>query len=40
MHIKFVHKTFSFRKQLSTIKREEIRTAVFCTEVFVMSKNI
>ena len=36
--IKFVHKSFSFRKQFGTVLTEEIRTEKFCNEVFVMPK--
>ena len=36
--MKFVHKTFSFRKHFRTVLSEEIRTAKFCTAVFVMPK--
>ena len=40
MFIKFVHKTFSFRKHFDTVLTEEIRTAKFCHEVFVMPKHL
>ena len=33
-------KTFSFRKHLDTVLTEEIRIAKFCTEVFVMPKDL
>ena len=36
MYIKFVHKTFSFRKHFDTVLMEEIRKAKFCHEGFVM----
>ena len=40
MFIKFVHKTFSFRKHFNTVLTEAIRTAKFCQEVFVMPKHL
>ena len=41
-YMKFVHKTFSFRKQIDTVLllTEEIRTAKFCHEVFAMPKHL
>ena len=36
LYIKFIKKTFSFRKHFGTVLKEEIRIAKFCTEVFVM----
>ena len=39
MYIEAVHKTFRFRKYFSTVIREEIRTAKFYNEVFVMLKH-
>ena len=38
--MKFVKKTFSFRKRFGTVLTEEIRRAKFCTEVFVMPKRL
>ena len=38
IYIKFVQKTFSFRKHFGTVLTEEIRVAKFCTEVFKMPK--
>ena len=38
MNIKFVHK--NFRKHFFLVLRDEIRTAKFCTEVFVMPKHL
>ena len=40
MYIKFVHNTFSFREHFDTVLTEEIRTAKFCQEVFVMPKHL
>ena len=40
VYIKFVHKIFSFRKHFDTVLTEEIRTAKFCDEVFVMPKHL
>ena len=37
--IKFVQKTFSFRKHFGTVLTEEIQIAKFGTEVFVMPKH-
>ena len=40
MYIKFVHKTFSFHKHFGLVLTDEIRTAKFDTEVFVMLKHL
>ena len=39
-YLKFVKKTFSFRKHFGTVLTEEIRIAKLCTEVFVMPKHL
>ena len=38
--MKFVQKTFSFRKHFGTVLTEDIRAAKCCTEVFVMPKHL